>query len=410
MSRPAPIRTVDHPITPEQIDEDAAKVLRRLNQFGHEAFLVGGGVRDLMLGIQPKDYDVVTSATPNEVRDLFNNCRLIGRRFRLAHILFSGGKIIECATFRAKPPETSRGDLIVDDNEFGTPDTDAQRRDFTVNGLFYDQQTTQVIDYVGGLHDLERRVLCTIGEPAVRFREDPVRMLRAVKFMARLDLDLDPANRAAIESERTELTKSAIPRLYEEIIRMLKGGAAARSFELLEELGLLELMLPEFSGWLRGNPGAPEALKRTLGALDDAIRQGASASNGMLITALYWPIYRDLVSPYAEGANPKAMAEMAQILVSPAAARLRMPRRDLFAVINALERQYRHHQVLKKKGRRVSFVREQSFPEFIGLLHLRTVSEGLPQEPLQAWQDLALEHRRPEQHRPRRGRRRPRRR
>lgn len=406
MARPSPIKTIDHPITEADIDIDAAKVLRRLNQFGHEAYLVGGGVRDLLLGKQPKDFDIVTSARPNEVRQLFNNCRLIGRRFRLAHILFGGGKIIECATFRAKPPEADHGALIVDDNEFGTPDTDAQRRDFTVNGLFYDQQSEQVIDYVGGLKDLERRSLCTIGNPVVRFREDPIRMLRAVKFMARLDLELSPSNRMAIEAERIELTKAAIPRIYEEIIRMLRGGAAARSFELLEELGLLELMLPELSGWLRHADEAPEALQATLSALDALLAEDDSYSNGLALAALYWPLYHRLVGPNGDQLDAHTLGELANAIVAPAAARLRMPRRDMFSMVAALERQYRHLQIMNRKSRRVSFVRERTFPEFYGLLSLRTEAEALPPELLQMWGDLAHDHRQSSRDQGRRGRRR----
>src|SRR4029077_12735026 len=185
----------------EQIDSTAQKVVRRLTRNGFSAYLVGGCVRDLLLGRKPKDFDVATSATPPEIKALFRNCRIIGRRFRLAHIFF-GPKIIETSTFRANPreveivegesaeatPELSEPELLIRrDNVFGTAEEDARRRDFTINGLFYDLDADRVIDYVEGLPDLERRTVRTIGDPDIRFREDPVRILRAIKFAARLD-------------------------------------------------------------------------------------------------------------------------------------------------------------------------------------------------------------------------------
>ena len=202
-------------IVAERIDPDAVKVLKRLTRHGHTAYLVGGGVRDLLLGRAPKDFDIATSARPGEVRRLFRNCRVIGRRFRLAHILFAGGKIIEVATFRRDPRDAReeveeegeldverpsahalRGDdadlLIRQDNTFGDPHEDAIRRDFTINGLFYGLDRDEVIDYIGGVTDLRTGVVRTIGEPDVRFREDPVRILRAIKFGARLGLGSAP--------------------------------------------------------------------------------------------------------------------------------------------------------------------------------------------------------------------------
>ncbi len=188
----------------DQIDPDAARVVERIRQSKHEAYLVGGCVRDLMLGRKPKDFDVATSATPNELRRLFRNCRIIGRRFRLAHIFF-GRKIIETSTFRANPRAAAddqgengngsgsgKSDLLIrHDNEFGTAVEDARRRDFTINGLFYDIESGQVIDHVGGMADLEARLVRTIGDPDIRLREDPVRILRAIKFAARCDLSIE---------------------------------------------------------------------------------------------------------------------------------------------------------------------------------------------------------------------------
>src|SRR5688572_1573091 len=207
-------------IKPDQIDPDAAKVVERLRRFDHAAYLVGGCVRDLLLGQKPKDFDVATSATPNEIRRLFRNCRIIGRRFRLAHIFF-GSKIIETSTFRANPRDSedepgeastegeSQDLLIRRDNVFGTAEEDARRRDFTINGLFYDLETSQVIDYVSGMADLQERLVRTIGDPDIRFREDPVRILRAIKFAARCNLSIEPETYRRMLEHAAEIGKCA---------------------------------------------------------------------------------------------------------------------------------------------------------------------------------------------------------
>ncbi|MEM9196078.1 MAG: polynucleotide adenylyltransferase PcnB, partial [Myxococcota bacterium] len=231
------------------VDSDAKKVLRRLTRHGFIAYLVGGGVRDLLLEREPKDFDVATSARPEQVRRLFRNCRIIGRRFRLAHILFAQGKIIETATFRrdpgnepSKPNSIARDDddlLIRHDNVFGEPHEDAIRRDFTMNGLFYDLDQDIVIDYVGGVEDIRRGLVRTIGDPFVRLREDPVRILRAIKFSARLDFGVEPFLYDAMVTHRTDLERSARPRVLEEILRLLRGGAAHRSTYLMWDTGVL---------------------------------------------------------------------------------------------------------------------------------------------------------------------------
>ncbi len=246
-------------IARELIDPDADKVVRRLARHGFQAYLVGGCVRDLLLHRTPKDFDVATSATPKEIRQLFRNCRIIGRRFRLAHIFF-GPKIIETSTFRANPrdgDDASDDDelLIRRDNVFGSDTEDARRRDFTMNGLFYDVEAERVIDHVGGMADLERRVVRTIGDPDIRFREDPVRMLRAVKFAARLDFTIEPVTLAALIRHRGEITKCAQPRVLEELYRLLRGGAAHRSMALLIETGLASNLSPQLATLLGRPPG-----------------------------------------------------------------------------------------------------------------------------------------------------------
>jgi poly(A) polymerase len=262
MVAPTIIPRAEHPISRRDIDPDALKVLYRLKEGGFIAYLVGGGVRDLLLGRQPKDFDVGTSAHPYQVKRLFRNCWIIGRRFRLAHVKF-GQKIIEVATFRRHVPPSNGTDpgaadaaaggrdtfggrdlLIHRDNTFGTPEEDAFRRDFTVNALFYDIATFSIIDYVGGLRDLHDRVIRAIGDPEERFLEDPVRMLRAVAFAERLDFRLDPPVEDAIRLLRGEIARSAPARLMEEYYKVLRTGSSARVFRALARVGLLGPVAP----------------------------------------------------------------------------------------------------------------------------------------------------------------------
>jgi poly(A) polymerase len=263
VTEPVIIPRAEHTISRRDIDADALKVLYRLQQANHTAYLVGGGVRDLLLGRPPKDFDIGTSAHPYEVKKLFRNCWIIGRRFRLAHVKF-GLKTIEVATFRRNvpdpPPDAPTDDaevvasapaplspegIIRRDNTFGTPEEDAFRRDFTVNALFYDIATFSIIDYVGGLQDLEKRVIRSIGDPLVRFVEDPVRMLRAAVFAARLGFSMDPLVVEAIRELRPLIAKASPARLLEEYYKILRSGYAEASFRNLSDLGLLELMTPE---------------------------------------------------------------------------------------------------------------------------------------------------------------------
>jgi poly(A) polymerase len=238
------------------IDPDADRVVRKLTRAGHKAYLVGGCVRDLLVAKTPKDFDVATSATPNEIKATFRNCRIIGRRFRLAHVFF-GSKIIETSTFRANPRDEDDHDLLIRrDNVFGTETEDARRRDFTINGLFYDVEREEVIDHVGGLADLDSKLVRTIGDADIRFQEDPVRILRAIKFAARLDFGFEPGTWSALLRWRGEISKCAPPRLLEEIHRLMRGGAARRSFELLVETGVLAVLSPYLAGLLEGE-GAP---------------------------------------------------------------------------------------------------------------------------------------------------------
>ncbi|HEY0708620.1 MAG TPA: polynucleotide adenylyltransferase PcnB [Polyangia bacterium] len=310
-------------INPEQIDADAAKVVERLRRYDHLAYVVGGSVRDLLLGLKPKDFDVATSATPNEIRRLFRNCRIIGRRFRLAHVFF-GSKIIETSTFRANPREVEeeaaggatetstegeRQDLLIRrDNVFGTAEEDARRRDFTINGLYYDIENGQVIDYVDGMKDLEARLVRTIGDPDVRFREDPIRILRAVKFAARCNLSIEPETYRRMLDHAEELQKCAQARVSEEFYRLLRAGAAKRSIELLLESGLLKVLSPKLLETLQADDADSEARTRKartwayLAALDrSTAKRESPPSNPLILATLIFPALREALHPDTTG-------------------------------------------------------------------------------------------------------------
>jgi poly(A) polymerase len=307
MSEPIIIPRSDHPISRQHIDPDALKVLYRLRQFNHIAYLVGGSVRDLLLGRTPKDFDVGTSAHPYQVKRLFRNCWIIGRRFRLAHVKF-GPKVIEVATFRRQipagteeepvvvppvpaPPAVAVDDtdlLIHHDNTFGTPEEDAFRRDFTLNALFYDIETRSLIDYVGGLQDIRAGLIRCIGVPEERFQEDPVRMLRAVALAARLDFTIDEPILRAIERYHGELARSAPARLMEETYKVLRAGSAEKTFRMLVDTGLLAAIAPEVPGRIS------ETFWQSLAAIDSyrrAFKRNPEAlNNAILLGSLLIPL------------------------------------------------------------------------------------------------------------------------
>jgi poly(A) polymerase len=320
MGQPIIVPREGHPISRKQVDPDALKVLYRLHQYNYTAYLVGGSVRDLLLGRRPKDFDIGTSAHPYQVKKLFRNCWIIGRRFRLAHVRF-GTKTIEVATFRrlvsaeeqeqaddaALAAETSphgipldddRDRLVHRDNTFGTPEEDAFRRDFTINALFYNIADFSIIDYTGGLEDLEARIIRSIGDPNDRFREDPVRMTRAVAMAARLGFTIDPPIDAAIATHRSEIARAAPARLIEEFYKILRAGHSEQAFRMMADRKLLEPIATPLQ------ESAGPALWRSLAALD-GYRQRFEGTpdvltNAVLLGSLLVPLgynARNLVGP-----------------------------------------------------------------------------------------------------------------
>lgn len=288
-SEPLVVDRSDHCISRRHIPENVLKVLYRLHRSGYRAYLCGGSVRDLLMERMPKDFDVATDAHPMEIRRLFRNSRIIGRRFRLAHVMFQD-MIVEVSTFRREPENRSEdeGDLLVtNDNTFGSPFEDARRRDFTVNGLFYNIADFTVIDYVGGLEDLNASLIRVIGEPDVRFREDPVRMMRAIEFAARLNFRIETNTYQAILRHHPEIMKASAPRVTEEILELLRRGWARDAFLLLRQCQLLSDLIPELSRTLDRND--VEFFWTMLEVLDRTVKSGRRISDAVLLSVLLLP-------------------------------------------------------------------------------------------------------------------------
>lgn len=324
-----------HTISRKNISKAALRVLYRLNEAGYSAYLVGGAVRDLLLDLRPKDFDVATSATPDEVKKLFRNCRLIGRRFRLAHVVF-GPEIIEVATFRGTGGEDGAGDRhlvdgrIVRDNIWGTIEEDAVRRDFRVNAMYYDISDFSVRDYVGGMQDLNDRVLRLIGDPDTRYHEDPVRMLRAVRLAAKLGMHIDAAAKAPFETLGPLLGDAAPARLFDESLKMFLTGNGLKSFRLLESCGLLKFLFPATARALqRGDDGLRALVERGLANTDARVAEGKSVTPAFLFAVLLWGELRDLAEQLIDQGveSHDAWSRAAARVVSEQCQRVAIPRR-----------------------------------------------------------------------------------
>ncbi|MGK9174856.1 polynucleotide adenylyltransferase PcnB [Yokenella regensburgei] len=287
-----------HAISRKDISENALKVLYRLNKAGYDAYLVGGGVRDLLLGKKPKDFDVTTSATPDQVRKLFRNCRLVGRRFRLAHVMF-GPEIIEVATFRGHHEEAAsdrttsqRGQngMLLRDNIFGSIEEDAQRRDFTINSLYYSVADFTVRDYVGGMRDLEDGVIRLIGNPETRYREDPVRMLRAVRFAAKLGMSISAETAEPIPRLATLINDVPPARLFEEALKLLQAGYGFDTYTLLREYNLFQPLFPTLCRYFteNGDSAMERIIAQVLKNTDTRIHNDMRVNPAFLFAAMFW--------------------------------------------------------------------------------------------------------------------------
>ena len=386
-NKPVIIPRQEHNLSRRDIDPDALKVLYRLASLHHRAYLVGGSVRDLLLGRAPKDFDVGTDARPNEIRRQFRNCFLVGRRFRLAHIVF-GKKVIETATFRKAPDpnavQDEHGLYQYEDNTYGTPEEDALRRDFTVNGLFYDIETFSIIDYVGGLKDLKAKVIRSIGDPNIRFREDPVRMMRAVRFAAKLGFEVASADIRAIRRYAGELENASDSRLCEEIQRLFVRGASARSFRLAYDYGILRALLPTLAAWMDAAAENREAVWAALAALD-AVAATEEPTAAVGFAALYWPMVRAAAEDAAR-ARPRANGRFlrrtaAERAFGPAVKKYRLPRAVWMTAVDIMELFERLAELPRPESARdVRFANHGIFPEV--RLGARVLAQTLPER---AW-------------------------
>jgi len=287
--------SASHSIDPKLVCEGALNVIAQLHAAGFKAYIVGGGVRDLLLGLHPKDFDIATDATPEDVRGLFDNSRIIGRRFRIVHVYFEGG-FVEVATFRA--PSTAKVNnqgRIIADNTFGTIEEDAFRRDFTVNALFYDSEQNQILDLVDGLQDVDAKLLRVIGDPDLRFREDPVRMLRAVRLATKLNFDIEQSAKEAIFRLGCLLSEVPSARLFDEMIKLFHGGHAAQTFQGLCEFDLFRHMFPLTTQALgEDNNSFVNLVNLALENTDDRIRAGKSVTPAFLYAVFLWGPMRNL--------------------------------------------------------------------------------------------------------------------
>ncbi len=285
-----------HVISRKSISEAALKVLYRLSKSGFRACLVGGGVRDLLLGLKPKDFDIATDATPEQVRELFRNSRIIGRRFRLVHIRF-GREIIEVATFRGHAEDSPKTQLdtegrILRDNTFGDIEEDAMRRDFTANALYYDIRDFSLLDYGGGLEDISAKRLRMIGDAATRYQEDPVRMLRALRFAAKLDFEIESSAASAIYECGHLLAVVPPARMFDEVIKMFHSGHATRVFALLREYGLLKYLVPALHEWIEDEPSEAmlDFIDQALVNTDTRVNSDQHVSPAFIFAVLLWPV------------------------------------------------------------------------------------------------------------------------
>ncbi len=389
-SGPLVIPHSEHGISRRDIDPLALKVLYRLAKNDFTAYLVGGGVRDLILKRKPKDFDISTNARPEQIKELFKNCLLIGRRFRLAHIRY-GDKIIETSTFRRAPecsadPNDPEADLFQrDDNMFGSPEEDARRRDFTVNGLFYDIESFSVIDYVGGIEDLQKRVIRSIGDPGIRFREDPVRMIRAIRFASRMDFTIDPNDLDAMSKHREEIAKASPARMLEEICRLFAFSSGQKAVRLLGTTGLLDIVLPEVAAYLKETADASPFWRR-LAALDEGDTVLAEPTQALIFAVLFTdPINHGLET--GVGAGHSRNFKRVRSFIREAALRLNLPRKLKDKLTRIIGGQWRFHSLGKRRAAE-NLVRQDIFPESLALAEINATVLNSPPATLNPWREM----------------------
>ncbi len=392
-SLPKVYARAEHNISRTQVSENALKVLYRLKKAGFEAYLVGGCVRDLLLGREPKDFDVVTDAHPEQVRKVFRNCRLVGRRFRLAHVYF-GREIIEVATFRGAGDEQNDSQIqnddegrLLRDNVYGSIEEDVRRRDFTVNSLYYNIRDFSVIDYVGGMQDHAEGILRLIGDPETRFREDPVRMLRAVRFAVKLGFKIDPGCEKPLHELADLLYNIPAARLFDEVLKLFLSGGALQTFEMLRHYGLFQALFPAVERSLEVEEESfPRLfLVKALENSDTRIAEGKTVTAYFLFSAFLWDAVRTQAQAFIRVgvATNIAFQDAANAVISEQIKRIAFPRRITLAMreVWILQSRFEHRQG-SRPFRLLSHPRFRAAYDF---LLLRIATEGVDPELGEWW-------------------------
>ena len=398
-----------HTISRRRIPENVLKVLYRLHRSGYRAYLCGGSVRDLLMNRPPKDFDIATDAHPMEIRRLFRNSRIIGRRFRLVHVLFQD-MTVEVSTFRREPEraaaqEDTENLLITDDNTFGSPLQDARRRDFTINALFYNIADFSVIDYIGGIEDLTDGLVRVIGDPDVRFREDPVRLMRAIEFASRLGFQIEAKTWEAISRHRNDILKASPPRVSEEILELLRRGWSRGAIKLMVGSGLLEPLLPEVFRAINGDR-APYFWKM-LEVLDRTVQAGRKISDAVLLSVLFLPwIVQELEAEEQRRSGRMKIGEVVVFvrdLIQPLCARLALAAGTRHQIENAVETLWRLLEPPADRRSQFRFVYREPFNDALSLLELYALSSGEHIEAFRQWQAFSQRVKRAEGEEPKPG-------
>lgn len=385
--RPKVYHKSEHKIVKEHIDSHALSAIETLQKAGYTAYLVGGGVRDLLLGVRPKDFDISTSARPDQIKRLFQRqCLLIGRRFRLAHIRY-GNKILEVSTFRSG--NTSSSSLIIRDNHWGTEEEDVMRRDFTMNALFYDPKKEIVLDYIHGVDDISHKRLKTIGDPDLRFKQDPVRMIRLLKFQARFGFHPEEKTLAALRACREEIVKSAPARLLEEIFKMLESGKSAPFFRLLREEDFLELLFPCFQHFFTG-PSQKKAFSylHTIDTAKYAIRRE------VLIASLIFPIFEEEIETLSLDRNSslpmREISYLAKTLLHgiSTSSFVHLPKKLLGYVYLIIVNQFRLTPIGREPKFHSRFQTKEDFSLALHLLRIRAKIQPDLESLLEEWEKI----------------------
>ena len=397
--KPAVIHRDQHPLSRKQMSPEVLKVLYRLHRTGHLAYLCGGGVRDLLLGRKIDDFDVATDAEPRRLKQVFGNCRLIGRRFRIAHIMFKGGKIIEVSTFRKKGEEeeaTEEGNslLIKRDNTFGSPAEDAFRRDFTINGLYYNVADFSIIDYVDGRADLHAGLIRCIGDPDIRFQEDPIRILRGIRLAATLDFRVEESTWNAMKRQCHHIMECPASRIREEIMKILRRKNSHKGYELLAAGGTLEHLFPRLEEFrlsrLQNKPTSADPLLQHLEVIEDLRSRGAEFSDSLLLATLTSSPVMSSFETLPPGSDvAKWLYQYLEENFKP----LAIPR-VVRSKVHLLHLALRHMVAEKRRKRRRSLRRSPLFGDALKFLEIHCMATKKHRSALHRWQQPLTNRRR----------------